>query len=129
MSRQKDNNRRRRFRVQLPPDLMLRATLNGIDYDVIEIAELSLVVTAKYVVNVDGACYGTIQWSDGRVAKISGEIDRLSHTGRVINQIQGITSPDVLKEQRRLLRTFPAVRDLSRSIWDFRPQIFRPEID
>jgi len=129
MFQRNEKNRRRRFRVQLPPNLMLKATLNGIAYDVIEVAELSMVVTAQHVINEDGVCTGTIEFSDGRIQEISGQVGRLSHLGRVIYEIEGITAPDVVKEQRRLLRKFPTVRDPSSLLGGFKPEIFRPEID
>ena len=126
MNHGNSENRRRRFRVRLPADSTLAATINGLNYDIIEVAELSIVVTAMWVVNENGICAGSIRWSDGRVRQFTGELGRVSRLGRVIKNIKGFTAEDILKEQRRLLRKFPLVKDPTTSISVFDPEIFKP---
>lgn len=128
MNQNNDENRRERFRVRLPADSMLEATINGLNYDVVEVAEFSIVVTATQVINKNGVCTGSIQWSDGHLAKFAGVLGRISEQGRVIENIAGFSTPDILKEQRRLLKKFPEVMDPSLP-QDLMPGIFNPDIE
>ena len=115
-------NRRSRFRLRLPKSSYLAATIQGMNYEVGEIAEHSLVVTSDQVLNKDGKCVGTIFWSDGTSSSFSGEIGRQSDQGRVIWKVRGLTTRHVLQEQRRLLKLFPETKSS-----DLRVEIFSPD--
>ena len=127
MSHGNNKNDRRRFRVQFPPGSMLKAIINGLEYDVVEVAELSIVVTAKNVLNQGRICVGTITWSDGRHQEFTGNTGRLSDLGRVIDEIRGISVQEILREQRRLLRKFPRLK--GECIDDVQPRIFDSDAD
>ncbi len=114
------SNRRSRFRLRMPRGAMLSVAIDAAAYDVIEIAEHSIVVTSKYVINKDGICSGEITWSDDTTSIFTGEVGRLSERGRVIFKVQGISTAKVLNEQRKLLKSFPAI------VENFRFEIFNP---
>ena len=112
MKRYEGPNRRRVFRLRLPDDAMLSALINGQTYNVIEVAEFSIVVTTDEVNNELGVCEGTLRWSNGSSTSFSGEIGRLGQLGRVIWNVSGIQMKDVIGEQRRLLLRYPATDSL-----------------
>ncbi|MFT5300105.1 MAG: hypothetical protein ACI87E_001643 [Mariniblastus sp.] len=112
-------NRRERFRLRLPAAATLSATINGLEYDVIEIAEHSLVVTSQGVFNKSGECAGEIQWGDGQTTQFTGTSGRLAELGRVVWGIEGVSTQHVIREQRRLLNSFPELRQE-----EFKIQIF-----
>ena len=116
----KSSNRRSRFRLRLPKTSLLSATIEGMDYEIGEIAEHSLVVMSNQVLNRDGKCVGAIYWNDGTSSMFTGEIGRLSEQGRVVWNIRGLTTQHILQEQRRLLKLFPETKsvDLKVEIFD-----------
>ncbi len=115
-------NRRSRFRLRFPRSAPLAASIGGMNFEVVEIAEHSLVVTTKQVLNADGKCSGVVYWSNGDSSPFTGEMGRLSGHGRVIWNIRGITTGNVLKEQRRLLKIFPET-----SSEQLRIEVFNPD--
>ncbi len=108
-------NRRRVFRLRLPNDRMLKATIAETSYDLIEISEYGLVVTSNTITNVSGRFPGIIHWSDGEESTFHGEVGRLSNHGRVIWKVTGITMSHVIMEQRRLLANFSLPSDSRRT--------------
>lgn len=105
-------NRRRVFRLRLPENAPLRVTIGEQEYEVVEVAELSMKLSTVSVTDVSGKFQGSIEWSDSNCLEFTGEIGP-SHDGErlVIWKVQGITMEDVISEQRRLLRKYPAVHD------------------
>ena len=101
-------NRRRVFRLRLPRHSLLKATIEGDDYEVLEVAEFSVLVNASDVANKNGKCKGTVFWSDGSQSEFTGEIGRLNGEHRVIVGVRGIMMSDVIGEQRRILRLNPS---------------------
>lgn len=102
-------NRRRVFRLKLPPGEELKAVINGQAYSVVEVAEFSLMVDCEEVQSTDGKCSGTIYWSDESESEFRGEIGRLNGNQRVVVNIRGISMPDVIGQQRRMLLKYPAI--------------------
>jgi len=100
---------------------MLYASIGGMDHDVIEVAEHSLVVTSEQVLNQNGKCSGFIVWSDGTSSQFVGELGRLGDHGRVICKVNGITTGSVLNEQRQLLKLFPETKSEDLQIEVFNP--------
>lgn len=115
MKRNEGSNRRRVFRLRLPDDALLSASINGQTYEVIEIAEFSLVVTAREVESQTDCFGGAIRWSDGTSSEFTGESGRLSQLGRVIWNVKGIQMRDVIGEQRRMISRFPAASPLRKT--------------
>jgi len=107
MNQNEDINRRRFFRLRLPEDAMLKATIFGQTYDVIEVAELSLCVTSRNVRHRSRHCKGVVYWSDGSGSDFTGELGHRNHSGRAILNVQGITTKDIVNETRRLIARYP----------------------
>lgn len=107
MNRLEGRNRREFYRLRLPEDAMLKATIFGQSCDVIEVAELSLCVTARDVKSFNGHCAGVVYWSDGSRSEFSGEVGHLTHLGRSILNIQGIATREIVNETRRVIVRFP----------------------
>ncbi len=102
-----ETNRRRVFRLRFPSSATLKATIGGREYQVIEVAEFSMLLSAVSVKNVSGECEGTIEWSDTQALDFSGRIGPLYDDDRlVIWKVEGITMEDIIAEQRRLLRKY-----------------------
>lgn len=104
-----ERNRRRVFRLRFPSCAMLQATIGNQPYEVLELAEFSLWVTAPDVPNLNGICTGILTWSDGNQSSFVGEVGPRKNGGRIICNIQGIRMNDVVSEQRRLIAKFPVV--------------------
>ncbi len=100
-------NRRRVFRLRIPADALLDATVNGKAYKVVEVSEFGLVVSSNEIENIDGQCEGVIRWSDGRTTKFTGEVGRLSDFGRVIWKVNGVPMSDIVRAQRQQILRFP----------------------
>ncbi len=100
-------NRRRVFRLRLPLDCRLKATIGGQPFQVIEVSEFSFVVTQNDVGLADhGACSGTIVWNDNRSSEFTGAVGRVASHGRVIWNVEGILMSDIVSEQRRLVTRY-----------------------
>lgn len=98
-------NRRRVFRLHLPENSRLKATINGKHYEVVEVAEYSLVLHTKLPLKSDGRFEGAIEWGDETQTNFTGEVGPFHENQRlVIWKIKGISMPNVISEQRRLLR-------------------------
>jgi hypothetical protein len=106
-----ERNRREVFRLRLPSNGMLQATIGGQLYQIIEVSELSLWVAAAHVKNECGICSGVMHWSNGEDSRFTGEIGHFRAGGRIICNVKGIRMKHVIAEQRRLLTKFPIVRD------------------
>lgn len=105
-------NRRRVFRLRLPEDSMLRVKIGEQEYEVLEVAELSLLLSTVSVSDVSGKFQGSIEWSDSKSLEFTGEIGPTYDGERlVIWKVQGITMEDVISEQRRLLRKYPLLHE------------------
>lgn len=107
------SNRRRVFRLRLPENEPLRVTIGEQEYEVVEVAELSMVLSTVSVSDdVSGKFQGAIEWSDSKSLEFTGEVGP-THDGEhlVIWKVQGITMEDVISEQRRLLRKYPLLHD------------------
>ncbi|MFK7765608.1 MAG: hypothetical protein AB8B55_00095 [Mariniblastus sp.] len=103
----KGKNQRRVFRLRLPNDCLLQAQIAEKNYDVVEVSEFGIVVSSDSVEDVSGRFDGVITWSDGTNSVFNGELGRLSDCGRVIWKVTGIEMSNVVKEQRRILATYP----------------------
>lgn len=86
---------------------MLKATICNEVYDVIEVAERSICLKSRYVKSVNGHCAGVIQWSDGTESKFTGDLGHLINPGRLILNVRGISTQDIVSETRRLILRFP----------------------
>ena len=106
-----ERNRRRVFRLRFPNNAMLQATIGGLSYEVSEIAELSIWVTANHVENDNGICTGVVHWSNGVRTPFTGELGRYREGGRIIVNVKGISMHDVIGEQRRLIARYPILKD------------------
>jgi hypothetical protein len=107
MNQNESNNRRRRYRLRFPEDAMLKATIQGQPYKVIEVAEHSLCIKSRNVKNLDGHCAGIIYWSDGTETEFIGEVGERVNLGRLILNVQGITTSHIVAETRRLIVRYP----------------------
>jgi len=101
-------NRRRVFRLRLPAGSLLKATVNGKEYAVVEVSEFAFVVANEEVESLEGECRGTIHWYDDQSSEFTGEVGRLSESGRVIWNVHGISMSDMVKAQRQLIQRFPS---------------------
>ena len=106
-----ERNRRQVFRLRLPSNAMLEATIGGEPYHIMEVSELSLWVAASHVRNDRGICSGFIHWSSGENSRFSGEIGPVRAGGRIICNVKGVHMRHVISEQRHLISRFPIVRD------------------
>jgi hypothetical protein len=109
MNQNEGRNRRRFFRLCLPEDALLQATICGQPYDIQGVAEKSMWVTAREVKSFNGFCSGFIYWSDGTRSGFSGDLGEVKEGGRIILNIEGISMNDVVGETRRMLAKFPRV--------------------
>lgn len=102
-----ESNRRRVFRLRFPDSATLKATIGGREYEVMEIAEFSMLLNAVSVKTTAGKCEGTIVWSDSRKLDFVGCVGPIYDQERlVIWKINGITMEDIISEQRRLLKKY-----------------------
>lgn len=111
MSSFEERNRRRVFRLRLPSNGMLQATIGGKLYQIMEVSELSLWIAASQVKNECGICSGIIHWNTGEHSRFTGEIGHFRAGGRIICNVKGIRMKHVIAEQRRLIARFPIVKD------------------
>jgi hypothetical protein len=107
MNRPDGRNHRWCFRLRLPEAAVLKATIFGESFDVIEVAERSLCVTAKDVKSFNGHCAGVIKWSDGSHSNFTGDVGHGTQQGRLIFNVKGVTTRDIVNETRRVIVRFP----------------------
>ena len=106
-----ERNRRRVFRLRLPANEFLLATIGGELHEVVEVSELSLWVAAPYVKHDRGICEGIVHWTSGEDSRFTGVLGRFRAGGRIIKNVKGISMKHVIAEQRRLIAKFPIVKD------------------
>ena len=114
-SHKTDQDRRATFRLRLPRQQQLIAKIANIDHVVLEISEQSIVVDATEVPNRNGICTGVICWDDEHRSEFRGRLWVPALGGRVIKNVTGITLRDMVRQQRKLIRLYPAVRERSRT--------------
>lgn len=100
-------NRRKIYRLRLPEAATLRATICNHSYEVVEVSERSICLKSRYVKNINGQCAGVLYWSDGSESNFFGEAGHLIHLGRLILNVSGISTKDIVNETRRLIVRFP----------------------
>lgn len=108
-------NRRRVFRLRLPSKSLLKATIDGNVYDVVEVAEYSVWVTTKDVGDTNGICKGILHWSNGETSKFTGNPGPIRDNGRIILNVTGIAMQDIVGEQRRLIIRYPLAQQQKRA--------------
>lgn len=107
------SNRRNFFRLYFPADEFLLVQIEGLVFEICELAERSFVVTDRRVPHRGGRCCGVIQWSDGRQSRFSGEVGPDLDTGRLIMNVEGIATGHIVFEQRRILKKYPQLKNAS----------------
>ena len=110
-----DKDRRATFRLRLPKQEKLIATIGHIDHVVLEISEQSLVVDATEVPNRQGVCTGVVYWDEEHSSEFKGRLWGPALGGRIIKNVTGITMRDMVRQQRKLIRLYPAVRGRKRT--------------
>ena len=111
MNQNEGKNRRRFFRLRLPWDAHLQANICGQSYDVQEVAEKSMWLTAREVKSFNGFCSGFLYWSDGTRTGFSGDVGQVKEGGRLILNIKGISMHEIVGETRRVIARFPLVEE------------------
>ena len=86
---------------------MLKATIFCESFDVIEVAEFSLCVTAQKVKSFHGHCAGVVYWSDGSHSNFTGNVGHLNYGRRMIVNVRGLTTGDIVRETRHVVGRFP----------------------
>ena len=102
---------RRVFRLRIPPTERVIASIGQVDLVVLEISEFGLVVKAIDVPHhPDGSCRGVIRWDGVHTSDFTGQVGDIAKGGRVIKNVTGITMRDMVRQQRKLINRYPAVR-------------------
>ena len=101
---------RRNYRLRMPQDEFLPVQIEGLVFEICELAERSFVVTELRVPHRGGRCAGIIQWSDGRQSRFVGEVGAELEAGRLIMNVEGISTGHIVCEQRRILKKYPQLK-------------------
>ena len=109
-----NRDRRATFRLRLPRQEKLIATIADVEHIVLEISEQSVVVDAAEVPNRNGVCTGVIHWDDEHSSTFQGTLGVPALGGRLIKDVTGITMRDMVRQQRKLIRLYPSVRQRRR---------------
>ena len=103
-------NRRNYYRLCLPQGEFLMVQIEGMVFEICELAERSFVVTDRRVPHRGGRCRGIIQWSDGRCSRFEGEVGAELDVGRLIVNVDGISTGHIVCEQRQILKKYPRLK-------------------
>lgn len=100
-------NRRNYYRLRLPMNEFLQVWIEGLIFEICEIAERSFVITDSRVPHRSGVCRGVIQWGDGKQSRFSGRIGPDLDGRRLVMDVEGIQTGHIVAEQRRLRQRYP----------------------
>lgn len=107
--------RRRVFRLRLPVGATLLAVIGGVKFTVLEVSELSLLLAAESVPNHEGICRGVIYWTPDERSEFSGTVGATVNNRVIIHDVEGITMSHMVRQQRRVINRYPAIRQLKKS--------------
>ena len=100
--------RRRHFRLRFPKsERPIFDSTHG-RLVVLEAAEQGLLVAATNIGHVGEPVTGLLIFQDGHRVDIQTLVFRVECSATVLNDVRGVAIADMLREQRRLMRKYPA---------------------
>jgi hypothetical protein len=105
-----NDNRREYYRLRLPHGAQLVAVIQGLPFKVLDISERGMRLDKGNVPHSNHTVQGVVNWNHGSHSYFIGQLGRINKGNRIVHFVSGISTRDILNEQRHLIRKYPLFR-------------------